>query len=285
MPWAYLEPASRSTWQVRSSACPNPTCKTPCVSLSSQPPSAGRPPWLPTLFVHRSLGRIQVPQLLRAAKLEVVTLAEQYGIPTDETITDVTWLEDAHVPSLSVHSANIAAVDAAEQPGGEPRLDGPAWCPRRSVLVRTRCPRLRCPRSTVPVWGNPHGHGGDVRVRPVRRGQPRRPVPALPGCPGAGRGLLRGCVRRLGGHPLRGRARRADRQQPVLLRVPHPHPAHPGPRCDGDPAAGPSGGADPAEPGPARARPRAQPGDEGVRAAAGTGPATPGAGDHRRAGA
>ena len=65
------------------------------MSRSSPPPSAGHPPGLPDLFVNRSLGRIQVPQLLRAAGLRVVTLAEHYGIPTDETITDTTWLEEA----------------------------------------------------------------------------------------------------------------------------------------------------------------------------------------------
>jgi hypothetical protein len=53
------------------------------------------PAGLPDLFIDRSLGRIQVPQLLRDAGLRLTTLAEHYGIPADEDIADVTWLEDA----------------------------------------------------------------------------------------------------------------------------------------------------------------------------------------------
>ena len=57
-----------------------------CVSL---------PAGLPEFFIDRSLGRIAVPRLLRAAGLSVVTLAERYGVPTDEAVTDETWLADA----------------------------------------------------------------------------------------------------------------------------------------------------------------------------------------------
>ena len=53
------------------------------------------PAKLPDFFLDRSLGRIRVPELLRAAGLELVTLAERYGIPADESITDEQWLEDA----------------------------------------------------------------------------------------------------------------------------------------------------------------------------------------------
>lgn len=49
----------------------------------------------PTFFIDRSLGRVKVARLLRGAGLSVVTLAEHYGMPQDETIEDVTWLEDA----------------------------------------------------------------------------------------------------------------------------------------------------------------------------------------------
>jgi len=35
-----------------------------------------------------------VPALLRASGLRLVTLAEHYGIPPDEDIADVTWLEE-----------------------------------------------------------------------------------------------------------------------------------------------------------------------------------------------
>ncbi|MBI2710339.1 MAG: hypothetical protein HYX34_11695 [Actinobacteria bacterium] len=51
------------------------------------------PNGLPDLFLDRSLGRIQVPRLLRDAGLRLVTLAEHYGIPADEDITDEEWLE------------------------------------------------------------------------------------------------------------------------------------------------------------------------------------------------
>jgi len=53
------------------------------------------PAGLPNLFLDRSLGRIQVPQLLRAQGLSLLTLAEHYGIPQDEQIDDPTWLAEA----------------------------------------------------------------------------------------------------------------------------------------------------------------------------------------------
>ncbi|ABL81534.1 MULTISPECIES: hypothetical protein [unclassified Nocardioides] len=43
-------------------------------------------------FVDRSLGRRQVPDLLRADGWDLATLAEHYGIPADEDVTDVEWL-------------------------------------------------------------------------------------------------------------------------------------------------------------------------------------------------
>ena len=51
------------------------------------------PDGLPDLFLDRSLGRITVPKLLRHAGLRLTTLAEHYGIPADERITDEAWLE------------------------------------------------------------------------------------------------------------------------------------------------------------------------------------------------
>jgi hypothetical protein len=53
------------------------------------------PDGLPDLFLDRSLGRVRVPALLRAAGLRLVTLSERYGIPTDETVPDHQWLSDA----------------------------------------------------------------------------------------------------------------------------------------------------------------------------------------------
>jgi hypothetical protein len=52
------------------------------------------PAGLPDLFLDRSLGRIQVPALLRTAGLRLITLAEHYGIPADETVADTTWLAE-----------------------------------------------------------------------------------------------------------------------------------------------------------------------------------------------
>lgn len=64
------------------------TSRTPCVS---------HPARLPDLFIDRSLGRLQVPLLLRAAGLRLVTLAEHYGIPADERVADTTWLADVRI--------------------------------------------------------------------------------------------------------------------------------------------------------------------------------------------
>ncbi len=50
------------------------------------------PDGLPDLFLDRSLGRKKVPELLRAEGLRLVTLAEHYGIPADETVEDTDWL-------------------------------------------------------------------------------------------------------------------------------------------------------------------------------------------------
>lgn len=54
-----------------------------------------RRPAVPFVFVDRSLGRLQVPELLRAGGLDVITLAEHYGVPQDEQIEDERWIEDA----------------------------------------------------------------------------------------------------------------------------------------------------------------------------------------------
>ena len=46
------------------------------------------PDGLPELFLDRSLGRIKVPQMLRAAGLSLITLAEHYGVPADESVAE-----------------------------------------------------------------------------------------------------------------------------------------------------------------------------------------------------
>lgn len=50
------------------------------------------PAGLPELFLDRSLGRIKVPRGLRDAGLQLLTLAEHYGIPADEEVADEEWL-------------------------------------------------------------------------------------------------------------------------------------------------------------------------------------------------
>lgn len=51
------------------------------------------PDGLPDLFLDRSLGRIKVPKLLRAAGLRLITLTEHYGMPHDEDVADEDWLK------------------------------------------------------------------------------------------------------------------------------------------------------------------------------------------------
>ncbi len=100
------------------------------------------PAGLPDLFLDRSVGRIRVPQLLRAEGLRLVTLAEHYGIPADEQVTDVDWLRlvgerrwlavmkddriryvpaerhalvDYRVRAIVLTNANLSATDMAER--------------------------------------------------------------------------------------------------------------------------------------------------------------------------
>lgn len=73
----------------------------------------------PRFFVDRSLGRIAVPRLLRQAAWDLITLAEHYGVPEDERVEDVDWIEEAAKQEWPVlmkdkkiryRSAEIAAV-------------------------------------------------------------------------------------------------------------------------------------------------------------------------------
>jgi hypothetical protein len=48
----------------------------------------------PQFFIDRSLGRIEVARLLREAGLQVITLAEHYGMPRDQDVADVEWIEE-----------------------------------------------------------------------------------------------------------------------------------------------------------------------------------------------
>lgn len=59
--------------------------------MSTPPPLPSGPPF----FLDRSVGRIAVPQGLRAAGVDLVTLAERYGVPQDEQIDDERWMREA----------------------------------------------------------------------------------------------------------------------------------------------------------------------------------------------
>ncbi|MDP8954303.1 MAG: hypothetical protein M3N37_05190, partial [Actinomycetota bacterium] len=60
------------------------------------------PDGLPDLFLDRSLGRVTVPRLLRDEGLRLVSLAERYGVPQDESISDERWLREAGERSEAV---------------------------------------------------------------------------------------------------------------------------------------------------------------------------------------
>jgi len=46
----------------------------------------------PTFFIDRDLGRHAFPEGLRQAGLIVVTMAEHYGMPRDQTMLDREWM-------------------------------------------------------------------------------------------------------------------------------------------------------------------------------------------------
>jgi PIN like domain len=50
---------------------------------------------LPRFFIDRSLGGKAVPAGLRVDGWDVVTLAEHYGVPADEQVADIDWIEEA----------------------------------------------------------------------------------------------------------------------------------------------------------------------------------------------
>lgn len=72
---------------------------------------------LPTLFLDRSVGRIGVAAGLRTAGLVVITLAERYGMPADEHVSDVEWLTETGRNNWAAlkSDANIRRRDAPER--------------------------------------------------------------------------------------------------------------------------------------------------------------------------
>lgn len=84
--------------------------------MSTSPPDfAGLD--LPPFFLDRSVGRLIVADGLRAVGISVITLAEYYGVPTDERVSDVEWLTDAGRNGwVGIKAdANIRRKDATER--------------------------------------------------------------------------------------------------------------------------------------------------------------------------
>lgn len=65
------------------------------------------PAGLPKVFLDRSLGRLKVPDLLRKEGLDLVTLAEVYGVPADEEVLDTDWLERAGTEGWVVFTKDV----------------------------------------------------------------------------------------------------------------------------------------------------------------------------------
>ena len=93
------------------------------MSQASEPPdqTGSHPDGLPHVFVDRSLGRVIVPRLLREAGLRLTTLAEHYGIPRDESVADVTWMEDTARLRWAVFIYAVHAREIRKMEIGYPR--------------------------------------------------------------------------------------------------------------------------------------------------------------------
>jgi hypothetical protein len=63
--------------------------------MRSRTRSVSQPEQPPKFFLDRSLGRKAVPEALRADDWDVITLAENYGMPADEQVADTDWIEEA----------------------------------------------------------------------------------------------------------------------------------------------------------------------------------------------
>lgn len=100
------------------------------------------PAGLPDLFIDRSLGRIHVPDLLRAAGLRLATLAERYGVPADETVSDVTWLREAgqRGEAVFMKDARVRYNPAERRAVKEYRVR--AFCLARQSLTATAMAQL-----------------------------------------------------------------------------------------------------------------------------------------------
>lgn len=68
--------------------------KTLCVLQPPETPPEPAASGLPFVFLDRSLGGIQVPRILRAAGVQLVTLSEHYGVTKGEDVQDTTWISE-----------------------------------------------------------------------------------------------------------------------------------------------------------------------------------------------
>jgi hypothetical protein len=96
---------------------------------------------LPDLFIDRSLGRIQVPSLLRAAGYGRPHWLS-YGVPADETVSDVTWLREAGQRGevVFMKDARVRYNPAEKQAVQEYRVR--AFCLARQSLTATAMAQL-----------------------------------------------------------------------------------------------------------------------------------------------
>lgn len=161
--------------------------------------TTGHPAGLPVLFLDRGIVRRQVRDLLRAAGIRLHTLAEVYGIPADEQVSDVDWLGEAGERGWPVlmkddriryRTAERAAVIAhgvqafclsSGNPRGSvmvdlgflPEINLPALHARPTAgpPTFTLSPRGRCRTVTPPTTVRPA-----VARRPPEKGVRERPV-------------------------------------------------------------------------------------------------------------
>jgi len=129
----------------------------------------------PRFFVDRSLGRIQFPTLLRAAGVYLVTLAEHYGIPADETARARASPAGRRRWSWQLATRLLGlATPATRAAGVRVRVAGsfdPADPPRDRSAGRARCGSTRS--GDLPAWhavtSRRDDHNVRARVKPRLR--------------------------------------------------------------------------------------------------------------------
>ena len=109
-----------------------------CHAISSKTSCVSHPATLPNLFLDRSLGRVKVPRLLRAAGLHLVTLAEHYGMPHDQSVKDVDRLKMAGVNGYVVFMKDEAIQNQCARTCRRPAVLGPLLLRDASRPQRSR---------------------------------------------------------------------------------------------------------------------------------------------------